>query len=377
MATSGVTGTISPLPARVGRPPYDPQASLDPLRAWCGLLVEFQPQAECKGGCPRATLAGELAEAYADCRTDLAQSFDQWEASIRDGLRAMHQRGDLRRSSGPDRLDTALFAAIHSSSPGFTETPPPSRPHPTRCSNTSHRSGFADVRLRHNCFSDRGRALPPSGSWPERGDLLRRSLHASSRRLVPKAAKASQGRAGQLLCGAIAGPLFASAFTAIGATRAGYNWERLPVNSLAIGRHGWLQRMNFVVAGVLYYCAGGGLRRSANRRVGPRAVPALVAGVGVGLIGSGMFVTDPVGGFPPRTPGGASLDDAGSGTTAPTPAGRLHNLFAIPVFAGIPIAAMASAATAVRSRGLPLGWLLGGVRPRHGREFRYVRQRLC
>ena len=167
---------------------------------------------------------------------------------------------------------------------------------------------------------------------------------------MPKAANASQGRAGQLLCGAVAGPLFASAFTAIGAARAGYDWERLPVSSLAIGRHGWLQRMNFVVAGVLYACAGEGLRRSALRRVGPRAVPALVAGVGVGLIGAGMFVTDPVGGFPPRTPDGASLDDAGSGTTAPTLSGRLHNLFAIPVFAGIPVAAMASAASAVRSR---------------------------
>ena len=73
---------------------------------------------------------------------------------------------------------------------------------------------------------------------------------------MPKAANAPQGRTAQLLCGAIAGPLFASAFTAIGATRAGYDWERLPVSSLAIGRHGWLQRMNFVVADALYSCAG-------------------------------------------------------------------------------------------------------------------------
>ena len=35
---------------------------------------------------------GALAEAYPDGRTDLAQSFDQSEASIRGGLRAMHQR---------------------------------------------------------------------------------------------------------------------------------------------------------------------------------------------------------------------------------------------------------------------------------------------
>ncbi len=192
---------------------------------------------------------------------------------------------------------------------------------------------------------------------------------------MPKAANAPQGRTAQLLCGAIAGPLFASAFTAIGATRAGYDWERLPVSSLAIGRHGWLQRLNFVVAGVLYSCAGAGLRRSANRRAGPRAVPALVAGAGVGLIGSGMFVTDPVGGSPPRSPGGAGLGHAGSGA-APTRAGRLHSLFAIPVFAGIPRRGHGQRGHRRTGQGLPLGWLLGGVRPRHGREFRYVRQRL-
>ena len=98
---------------------------------------------------------------------------------------------------------------------------------------------------------------------------------------------------------------------------------------------------------VLLRWSGPGSLRQPTGRATRR--PALVAGVGVGLIGSGMFVTDPVGGSPSRTPGGASLDDAGSGA-APTLAGRLRNLFAIPVFAGIPVAAMASAATAVRSR---------------------------
>jgi Protein of unknown function (DUF998) len=36
--------------------------------------------------------------------------------------------------------------------------------------------------------------------------------------------------------------------------------------------------------------------------------------------------------------------------TRPTRAGQMHNLCGIPVFAGIPIAGLASAATAVRSR---------------------------
>ena len=252
----------------------------------------------------------------------------------------------------------------------------PSKPHSTRCPNTSRRSRSADVRLRHNCFSDRGRALPPSGPWPGRGDLLRRSLHGSSLRLVPKAANAPQGRTAQLVCGAIAGPLFASAFTAIGAARAGYDWERLPVSSLAIGRHGWLQRMNFVVAGVLYSCAGAGLRRSANRRAGPRAVPALVAGVGVGLIGSGVFVTDPVGGFPPRITGRGGPGRCRLGHNCADPGRAAAQPFRHPGLHRHPRRRHGQRGHRRTGPGLPLGWLLGGVRPRHGREFRYVRHRL-
>ena len=108
-----------------------------------------------------------------------------------------------------------------------------------------------------------------------------------------------QGR-GRLPCGVLAGPLFAGAFTAIGATQEGY-WRRFPVSLLAIGRQGWLQRANFILAGALYSFAAGGLARCPRRQVGPGAVPVLVAGVGVGLIGSGVFVMDPVGGFPPGT----------------------------------------------------------------------------
>ncbi|HEX4220132.1 MAG TPA: DUF998 domain-containing protein, partial [Acidimicrobiales bacterium] len=86
------------------------------------------------------------------------------------------------------------------------------------------------------------------------------------------------------------------------------------------------------------------------RHVGPRAVPALVAGVGVGLIGSGVFVTDPVGGFPPSGPGEEGADHAGDGGSASTRQGQLHNLCAIPIFAGIPIGGLAAATTAVRTR---------------------------
>ncbi len=75
------------------------------------------------------------------------------------------------------------------------------------------------------------------------------------------AARSALERSAAVRCGALAGPLFVSAFTAIGATRRGYDWRHDPVSSLAIGRQGWLQRANFILAGVLYTCASRDLLR--------------------------------------------------------------------------------------------------------------------
>lgn len=159
-----------------------------------------------------------------------------------------------------------------------------------------------------------------------------------------------RGRPAPIISGVLAGPFFVSGFTAIGATRGGYNWQRDPVSSLAIGRRGWLQRANFVLGGVLYSYAARGLGRWPGRSIGPRVVPALVAGVGIGLVGSGVFVTGPVEGFPPGALDEQTSHDTDAARTARTREGRLHNICAIPIFAGIPIAGLASTATAVRSR---------------------------
>jgi hypothetical protein len=75
-------------------------------------------------------------------------------------------------------------------------------------------------------------------------------------------------------------------------------------------------------------------------------VPALIFGVGGGLVGSGLFVTDPVAGFPPSC---ADQDDRAR-PVAPTRSGRLHNLFALPIFAGIPVAGITCAVSAARRR---------------------------
>ena len=118
MAASGVTSTISPVTGESRPPPVrspsQPRRPTHLVRAPRRVPTSSRAQ----GRLPLATLAGELAEAYPDCRTDFAPSFDQSEASIHAGLRAMHQHADLRRSADPDRLATALFAAIEGAHPG-------------------------------------------------------------------------------------------------------------------------------------------------------------------------------------------------------------------------------------------------------------------
>ncbi|MGO9928979.1 MAG: TetR/AcrR family transcriptional regulator, partial [Mycobacterium sp.] len=86
--------------------------SMAGLRAWRDLVVDTQRQRNCEGGCALGSLVGELAEPYPDCRADLAGGFDQWEATIREGLQAMCDRGELRRTADPDRLATVLLAAV-------------------------------------------------------------------------------------------------------------------------------------------------------------------------------------------------------------------------------------------------------------------------
>ena len=86
--------------------------TMEALRAWRDLLVDLQRERNCQGGCPIGSLAGELSEACPETRPDLADGFSRWETPIRDGLRAMRDRGDLCAAADPDRLALALLAAV-------------------------------------------------------------------------------------------------------------------------------------------------------------------------------------------------------------------------------------------------------------------------
>ncbi len=86
--------------------------SMTTLRKWRDLLVRVQRRLSCEGGCPLGTLSSELAETLPEARIDLNLAFTKWEHGIRGGLRAMHDRGELRPETDPDRLATALLAAV-------------------------------------------------------------------------------------------------------------------------------------------------------------------------------------------------------------------------------------------------------------------------
>lgn len=136
-----------------------------------------------------------------------------------------------------------------------------------------------------------------------------------------------------LLAGLIAGPLFTVAYVAQSALRDdGYSAVRDPVSSLAIGPHGWAQIANFLVCGVLVLLFAVGLRRSLRSGPGALALPILVGIWGVGLLGAGVFVTDPVGG-------------------PVTWHGQLHDLaFSLPGFAALTVAMLTAGIAFARRR---------------------------
>jgi hypothetical membrane protein len=134
-----------------------------------------------------------------------------------------------------------------------------------------------------------------------------------------------------LTCGVVAGPLFVATFLVEGAVRADYSPLRHPVSSLELGPGGWVQRLNFVVAGLLYVAFATGLLRTCRGGAGTSRWGSLLVGAhGVGLIGAGVFVTDPVSGYPRGTP-----DRPDAYTTG----GAWHDGLSVLTFLGIPLAA--------------------------------------
>ena len=112
----------------------------------------------------------------------------------------------------------------------------------------------------------------------------------------------SSGTRALLLCAAIACPLFMILVIVEGALRTDYLSSVYPLSSLAIGHAGWVQITNFIVTGFLLVLFSFGLKQVCNTASGKFQGPLLIRWVGIGLIGAGIFVTDPIFGYPTDGP---------------------------------------------------------------------------
>jgi len=129
----------------------------------------------------------------------------------------------------------------------------------------------------------------------------------------------------------VAGPLFTFAWIVESVTRTSYDQLRHPISSLELGSGlGWVQQANFVVAGLLSLAFAVGLWQALRPLGGSTWGPLLVGAFAIGLIGAGVFVADPISGYPPGTPGQLQSFDSVHGA--------LHIAFAVPSFLGLPAA---------------------------------------
>jgi hypothetical protein len=93
--------------------------------------------------------------------------------------------------------------------------------------------------------------------------------------------------------GMIGAVLFVSVFTVLGWLDPNYSSTRMFVSELSLGPHGWVQILNFVLTGALMVAFGRGLAAHFSTGAASRAGPVLVQSIGVSLMASGPFTTDP------------------------------------------------------------------------------------
>jgi AcrR family transcriptional regulator len=82
------------------------------VQAWRNMVITGARQDQAKGGCPLGSLVGQLAESDPEARAHIAKGFDQWAATISEGLRSLHADGKLPSGIDPDDLATTFLAAL-------------------------------------------------------------------------------------------------------------------------------------------------------------------------------------------------------------------------------------------------------------------------
>lgn len=104
--------------------------------------------------------------------------------------------------------------------------------------------------------------------------------------------------------GMLAGPFYVVVALAQGFLRPGFDLLHDDVSLLSNGSWGWVQIANFVLTGAMVVVCSVGVRRALKGGRGGTWGPRLLGLYGVGLIAAGLFVADPMNGFPAGTPVG-------------------------------------------------------------------------
>lgn len=152
---------------------------------------------------------------------------------------------------------------------------------------------------------------------------------ATLRAETPGASAATTTRVTRALlaCGVLAGPLFEVVVLSQALTRDGFDITRHAASLLSNGDLGWIQIANFLVTGALTTACAVGMRRVLHPGRGGTWGPVLIGAYGIGMIAAGVFVADPMDGFPVGTPAGAP--------EAISWHGILHMVGALVSFAGL------------------------------------------
>jgi hypothetical membrane protein len=150
---------------------------------------------------------------------------------------------------------------------------------------------------------------------------------------MPRQLSARTSRQLWLIAGALAALLFTVVYLVEGITRPGYSAWRQPVSDLSVGPGGEVQVVSFIICGLLFIGFASELKRAS------RWAAILVAIAGVGLVIAGVFVTDPIRGYPP-----------GSTDRASTAHGIVHLIASFLVFTALPIACFVLSRRFARSK---------------------------
>jgi len=110
-----------------------------------------------------------------------------------------------------------------------------------------------------------------------------------------------------LIGGVIAGPLYMGVGVIEILVRPGFDISRHELSLMSIGDLGWIQIASFLVNGLLVLGCAVGMRRVMRSGRGRTWGPLLIGLYGLGFIAAGIFVADPMNGFPPGMPESSTI----------------------------------------------------------------------